>query len=83
MANNQDKLESCPFCGSDNVSQVLMPGFSWIVGCNECGCRTSEYTHSADAVTAWNRRADQKDDTRSVEDIMADMGMSSMKETPF
>ena len=53
-----EKYKSCPFCGSENVSKALMPGHTWVVGCNDCGCRTAEYFRSNDAVAMWNTRPD-------------------------
>lgn len=90
--------KNCPFCGSNDIHKSLMPGMTWVVGCNNCGCRTQEYTHSVDAEDSWNRRAgDQNnpaaddgthstkddDDFRSAREIIMDMGMPSINETPF
>lgn len=57
------KLESCPFCGSTDVTiehdRAIdgMVGFDYYVVCNNCdaegGCREK----LADAVRAWNKRA--------------------------
>lgn len=70
------QYKPCPFCGSTNVTKVLMPGFTWIVGCNECGCRTSEHLRSLDAENSWEARAepekerDPEDEVRSVAEII-------------
>ena len=80
------QYKPCPFCGSTNVTKVLMPGFTWIVGCNECGCRTSEHLRSIDAENSWNNRVepekvcqcgqckrDPEDEIRSVAEIINEM----------
>ena len=60
------KLKDCPFCGSSDITQVLTVGLRWIIGCNNCGVRTREYTSSLEAVTAWNRRPDDCDQVDSL-----------------
>lgn len=91
----REELRECPFCGSSSVTIVLGVGLMWSAGCNECGCRTQEYLHSVDAVTAWNRRPDQRgrqkdpdEEPRRVSEIMADMmgdmaDLTDTKEVPF
>ena len=81
-----EKYKPCPFCGSENVTKVLLPGLMWIVGCNDCGCRTSEHFRSKDADTSWNHRVepekvcqceqckrDPEDEVRSVAEIICEM----------
>ena len=74
------ELKNCPFCGSDNITKSLLPGLNWVVGCNNCGCRTPEYSHSCDAVSTWNRRVctEQEDGIRSAGDVISGLGYSSM-----
>ena len=82
------KYKPCPFCGSKNIAKVLLPGLTWIVGCNECGCRTSEHLRSWDAEAAWETRPDPEEEVRSVAEIineMAEQGNMPVlcEETPF
>ncbi len=74
-------LSDCPFCGSSNVTTIMSIGIKWVVGCNNCGCRTSEYGFSGDAVSAWNRRA-ALEDTCDTESSNADEE-DNTKYTPF
>ena len=72
MMNSNKEPKSCPFCGGHNVKKNLVLGLKWIVGCDDCGCRTAEYDYSVDAVCAWNRRASDQDKTDEI-----------IEETPF
>ena len=90
-----EKLRDCPFCGSKDVMKSLGVGLKWTVGCNNCGCRTKECTHSIDAVTSWNRRADDPAEEFDIEgcreraqefadNLAASMpGMFALKDVPF
>ena len=51
-----EELKPCPFCGSKDVSTMIMPGSNWVVACYSCGCRTSEYYDCREAESVWNRR---------------------------
>ncbi len=76
MKSYNEALKSCPFCGSTNVIKTLLPGLTWIVGCNECGCRTSEYFRSNEAVSVWNIRAgDPDDEPQSVRGVIEGMSI--------
>ena len=84
----KEEYKPCPFCGSTNIAKVLLPGFMWIVGCNDCGCRTSEHIRSSEAVRSWNTRPDPEDEVRSVAEIINEMAeQGSMptlcENTPF
>lgn len=59
-------LKPCPFCGNEyslmsgemaEGSYMLQPGF---VFCCECGAEISECKTEAEAIEAWNRRAERK-----------------------
>ena len=83
MKSYDANLECCPFCGSKSVQKALLPGFSWVIGCNDCGCRTKEYISSLDAAAAWNRRVvDPDDDPRSVREVMGEMNMPILLDHP-
>lgn len=86
----EEKLRECPFCGSQNVTNVLMPGLTWIIGCHECGCRTAEYTRSFDAMKSWNTRPDPEHkcgcgqcEQEQQEDTMSMPMMIDPKDVPF
>lgn len=64
-----NELKACPFCGSRNIAKVLQPGLTWVVGCNECGCRTPEYHRSMDAVNVWNTRAQAPEEQECAEEL--------------
>ena len=56
------KLKPCPFCGSEDVDIVKMYPDKWNVtflrgGCEHCGGKGPNKMKHADAVRAWNRRA--------------------------
>ena len=82
----KEEYKPCPFCGSHNIAKGLLPGFTWTVGCNDCGCRTPETIRSNDAENSWNNRVepekvcqcgqckrDPEDDVRSVAEIVNEM----------
>ena len=68
-----EPLKNCPFCGSKDVTKSLGVGMKWTVGCNNCGCRTRECTHSIDAEDSWNRRVNDDCETQRISNIVADM----------
>lgn len=73
MRKIDNEMNECPFCGSENISRVLTVGMKWMIGCNTCGCRTKEFDSDLEAITAWNRRATNQEDTaRHISEIMAD-----------
>lgn len=68
------QLLPCPFCGSEELElhEHLIPSSPCgnviaFVECVKCGAKTKEYTkdghgieHLEDAVSAWNRRSNEK-----------------------
>ena len=73
MTNNTENLKTCPFCGSKDVTKSLGIGLKWTAGCNNCGCRTRECTHSIDAVNSWNRRAADQEEAKHISAVMDEM----------
>lgn len=51
---NDEKLERCPHCGSDNVS--VMGTCATYVICKDCEASTGLYSDRAEAIRNWNRR---------------------------
>ena len=61
-----NKLKSCPFCGSDYAPDYYEDEFTnWKIICKlrkgGCGASTAICATFNDAVEAWNRRPDEKD----------------------
>ena len=59
----QDELKACPFCGgeAERAHQEAQRGLGKAVyiWCPNCGSRTGlSWSGSAEAITAWNARAD-------------------------
>jgi len=54
-----ETLKPCPFCGSDATVEFYDDG-GWCVACDESGCANMDNTYSteAEAIAAWNRRAE-------------------------
>ena len=56
-----EKLKLCPFCGGEAESDF---GFDhtnktyFYVNCLQCGAETNHFKTKAEAITAWNTRAD-------------------------
>ena len=52
-------LKPCPFCASDNVRIAVTMHESWYYGeCESCGGRTDFCDSQAEAIAAWNARAE-------------------------
>lgn len=49
------KLKKCPLCGGE--AEVFL-GDDWYVECKSCLANTTHYSVKADAIAAWNQRAD-------------------------
>lgn len=56
------ELLPCPFCGSSEVRGATyspVDGEEWqLVVCTSCGAETNDCATKAEAIAAWNRRAD-------------------------
>lgn len=57
--NEKPHLLPCPFCGA-GASVWECWDDTWYVECNnpDCGCMIDDFPTEAEAVKAWNRRAD-------------------------
>ena len=59
------ELKPCPFCGAKetdkdqpvNVGWVIEDD-AWMVVCDRCGAAGAEHDGRAEAIEAWNRRAE-------------------------
>ena len=52
-------LKPCPCC--NGISWVYYRAFTTYVYCDKCGLRTKDYDTEAEAIEAWNRRANDAD----------------------
>lgn len=53
-------LKPCPFCGSDDVRIAVTMHESWYYGeCESCASRTGYLLSQAEAIDAWNTRAER------------------------
>lgn len=50
------ELKPCPFCGGK--AQINYAGADMLILCSKCLVRTESYHTKAEAVEAWNRRAE-------------------------
>lgn len=50
-----DELKPCPFCGGE--AEIRGDGYFWIQ-CKYCWAETTGSEDMAEAIEAWNRRAD-------------------------
>lgn len=55
-----DDLKQCPFCGGE--AETLGGAYYW-VWCKSCGVETKGFHHKWQAVDAWNRRAEDGNET--------------------
>lgn len=55
-----DKLKPCPFCGGEAETELCGKGIYsyWSVWCN-CGVLLQDYKTEAEAIEAWNTRAER------------------------
>lgn len=69
-----NELRPCPFCGKraslnlskdggkqyfDEDGYVQYTDFIYLVSCEFCFTKTGNYARTADAIAAWNRRANE------------------------
>ena len=54
------ELKPCPFCGSQDIGLWTSYGYEYLnyVWCGGCGAKTESFPEEAQAIEAWNRRAD-------------------------
>ena len=57
------KLKPCPFCGGE-ASKVWIPyigggGYGNVIECDDCWAKTGYYATEAEAIAAWNTRAER------------------------
>lgn len=58
-AAGSGQLRACPFCGGEaNVKMWCEPDTPYLVMCEACGASVKDYTTEAEAIEAWNRRAE-------------------------
>lgn len=58
---NFDDLRECPFCGGEAetlTAESMHGGYLFGVMCSDCRSRGDVYTTEAEAIAAWNSRAD-------------------------
>lgn len=69
-----EALEDCPFCGSDAV--LISNTTKTLIKCPNDQCISSgaynNYGHKADAITAWNTRADHATDKAIIAELGAE-----------
>lgn len=54
-----EALKPCPFCGSSSVGFKHYGLPDTKVGCNGCGAQFPYFNNRAEAIAAWNTRADR------------------------
>ena len=63
MKSNEPELKSCPFCGAmGRKVRTRLRWRSWDVVCLDCGCSVGCFDRESEAVAAWNRRTERKDE---------------------
>ena len=70
MQNTNGKFKSCPFCGSDNIQVVEFKSEDedidkYYCKCNDCGSFSDSYLRELLAITAWNTRAEVKNEAQA------------------
>ena len=59
------KLKPCPFCGREDIRAKIMNHEGYDVGivfCINCGAQIRAFNSQAEAIEAWNRRAEIVED---------------------
>lgn len=54
-----EKLKPCPFCGGKGKVWTGQFGHYFYGECENCGVETAKYDTKAEAIIAWNTRAEQ------------------------
>ena len=57
IGQKEVKPKPCPFCGS-NAGDPIECDNGWYIVCDECGTAGLAYDSKAEAIAAWNRRAE-------------------------
>lgn len=60
MCKKEINLLPCPFCGGEAEVDISGGNFHWWIVCVNCGVGTAIYNTKAEALTAWNTRADTR-----------------------
>ena len=61
MTDNRTTLLPCPFCGGEVemlTAESMNGGYLFGIMCNDCRSRGDVYDTEAEAIAAWNSRAD-------------------------
>ena len=67
--SDETTLLPCPFCGGE--AQVLKDGLPYVViECERCFCRTNCNVTEAEAIAAWNTRAELGRGTLTANDVL-------------
>lgn len=57
-----DELRPCPFCGGEAAVSIVpfinAEGSGYVAQCESCWAKSGYYQTKAEAIEAWNRRAD-------------------------
>ncbi len=62
VKSEREKLKSCPFCGLEIGVCCFDFGRRWQVGCGACSVSFDiDFATEAEAIGAWNKRADEAD----------------------
>lgn len=62
MAENEQTLKPCPFCGGEgeeisHTASIMNPRNYWAIRCTDCGAIAAPAWHPKGAIKNWNRRA--------------------------
>ena len=56
-----EKLLPCPFCGGEAFTHIFGNEIAkgYYIACDECGANIKAFGYEAEAIEAWNRRAER------------------------